>query len=84
MMRLMDAATATLRPSLGCAALIGTNLGPNLTITGSLATLIWLSIVQRRGVSITASQFLRLGIVATPVIVLSAVIGLWVSLHVLG
>ncbi len=71
---------ATLRPTLGYAALIGTNIGPNLTITGSLATLIWLSIVQRRGVSITAGQFLRLGIIATPVIFLSAVVGLWISL----
>jgi len=75
---------ASLRPALGYAALIGTNIGPNLTITGSLATLIWLSIVQRRGVSITAGQFLRLGIVATPIIFMSAVVGLWVSLHVFG
>ena len=56
----------------------------NLTITGSLATLIWLNMVQRRGVSITAGRFLRLGIVATPVIFLSAVIGLWVSLRSAG
>ncbi len=71
----------TVHPAAGYAALLGTNIGPNLTITGSLATLIWLSIVQGRGLSITARQYLRLGIVATPLILLSAVFGLWLSLR---
>ncbi len=34
--------------------------------------------------AITAWQYLRLGIVATPVIFLSAVVGLWISLHLFG
>jgi arsenical pump membrane protein len=71
----------TLHPAAGYAALLGTNIGPNLTITGSLATLIWLSIVQSRGLSITARQYLRLGIVSTPLILLSAILGLWLSLR---
>jgi arsenical pump membrane protein len=71
----------TMHPATGYAALLGTNIGPNLTITGSLATLIWLSIVQGRGLSITARQYLRLGIVATPLILFSAVCGLWLSLR---
>jgi arsenical pump membrane protein len=71
----------TMHPAAGYAALLGTNIGPNLTITGSLATLIWLSIVQSRGVSITARQFLRLGLVSMPLILLSATIGLWLSLR---
>jgi arsenical pump membrane protein len=77
-------AATTSKQALGSAALIGTNIGPNLTITGSLATLIWLNIVQRRGMAITARQYLRLGIVTTPVIFLSAVIGLWLSLRLIG
>ena len=72
--------SGTLHPAAGYAALLGTNIGPNLTITGSLATLIWLSIVQGRGLSITARQYLRLGIVSTPLILFSAVLGLWLSL----
>ena len=71
----------TLHPAAGYAALLGTNIGPNLTITGSLATLIWLSIVQGRGMSITARQYLRLGIVTMPLILFSGVLGLWLSLH---
>ncbi len=71
-------------PAAGYAALIGTNVGPNLTITGSLATLIWINIMQRRGMSITAGQFVRVGIIAMPTIFLSASVGLWVSLHLFG
>lgn len=67
--------------TLGYAALVGTNVGPNLSITGSLATLIWLNIVRRRGMSVTTGQYLRLGIVSTPIIFASAVVGLWLSLH---
>jgi arsenical pump membrane protein len=71
----------TLHPAAGYAALLGTNIGPNLTITGSLATLIWLSIVQGRGLPITSRQYLRLGIVTMPLILLSAVLGLWLSVR---
>jgi arsenical pump membrane protein len=72
----------TMHPAAGYAALLGTNIGPNLTLTGSLATLIWLSIVQSRGVSITARQFLRIGLVSMPLILLSATFGLWLSLRI--
>ena len=74
-------AAGTVHPAAGYAALLGTNIGPNLTITGSLATLIWLSIVQGRGLSITARQYLRLGLVSMPFILFSAVLGLWISLR---
>lgn len=75
-------AAGTVQPAAGYAALLGTNIGPNLTITGSLATLIWLSIVQGRGMSITARQYLRLGIATVPLILVSAAVGLWLSLHI--
>ena len=66
------------------AALIGTNVGPNLTIVGSLATLIWLSIVRDRGVEVSARDHLKIGAVATPFILLAAVFGLWLSLGIFG
>ncbi|MGH3086425.1 MAG: arsenic transporter [Rubrobacteraceae bacterium] len=66
------------------AALLGTNIGPNLTIVGSLATLIWLSIVRDRGMEIGAKDYLKIGAVATPVILLVAVFGLWLSLKIFG
>jgi arsenical pump membrane protein len=47
------------------AALIGVNLGPNATLTGSLATLLWLTILQRANIAITPLGFARIGLVVT-------------------
>ncbi len=54
-------------PAIVHAALIGIDLGPNLSVTGSLATLLWLIVLRRAGINVTARQFLRTGaIVLTP------------------
>jgi arsenical pump membrane protein len=45
------------------AVLIGVDLGPNLSITGSLATIIWLIALRREGETISAWDFLKLGAV---------------------
>jgi arsenical pump membrane protein len=66
------------------ATLVGTGVGPNLTVVGSLATLIWLGIARRGGAGVTAREYLRVGILATPPILLSAVAGLWLSLRLFG
>lgn len=44
------------------AILIGVDLGPNLSITGSLATLLWLKELRKNGYEINAWKFLQLGI----------------------
>ncbi len=46
------------------ATLIGVDLGPNLSVTGSLATLLWLAILRRERVKISLGQFFRLGAAA--------------------
>ncbi len=43
------------------AVLIGVDLGPNLSVTGSLATILWLTALRREGHSVSAWQFLKLG-----------------------
>ncbi|SDI51957.1 arsenical pump membrane protein [Chryseobacterium taeanense] len=43
--------------------LIGIDLGPNLSITGSLATILWLRELRKNGYEISAWDFLTLGIV---------------------
>src|SRR5258707_9305954 len=40
--------------------LIGVDLGPNLSVTGSLATILWLIALRREGEAVTAWQFLKL------------------------
>ena len=46
--------------------LIGVDLGSNLSVTGSLATILWLIALRRERVAVTAWQFLKLGIVVMP------------------
>ncbi len=52
-------------PALTAAALIGVNLGPNATVNGSLATILWLTIVRRAGIAVTPLGFAAVGISAT-------------------
>lgn len=58
------------------ALVIGVDLGPNLSITGSLATLLWLIAVRREGQNVTALGFLRLGILVMPPALIAALAAL--------
>jgi arsenical pump membrane protein len=49
--------------SLGRAVLIGIDLGPNLSLSGSLATLLWLLVLRREGIVVTPWQFFCRGAV---------------------
>ena len=57
------------------AVLIGVDLGPNLSVTGSLATILWLTALRREGHSISAWRFLKLGGLVMPPAVLLAIAG---------
>ncbi|MBO9707908.1 MAG: arsenic transporter [Caulobacter sp.] len=48
------------------ALLIGVDLGPNLSITGSLATILWLAAIRREGEDVTFWRFLKVGALAMP------------------
>ncbi len=56
------------------AILIGVDLGPNLSVTGSLATVLWLIAIRREGEQVSAWQFLRVGALAMPPALLLAVL----------
>jgi arsenical pump membrane protein len=57
------------------AAALGIDLGPNLSVTGSLSTLLWLVALRREGVDVSAGSFLRTGIVAgVPALLAAAVL----------
>jgi arsenical pump membrane protein len=58
--------------ALNAAALIGVNVGPNLTVNGSLATLLWLAILRREGVPMSGLTFAKIGLVATPLALIAA------------
>jgi arsenical pump membrane protein len=48
------------------AMLVGVDLGPNLSVTGSLATILWLIALRREDQHVSAWQFLKLGAVVMP------------------
>lgn len=55
--------------------LIAVDLGPNLSVTGSLATILWLLALRREGLNVTAMDFLKAGLVAMPLALLAALAG---------
>ena len=58
--------------ALSAAALVGVNVGPNLTANGSLATLLWLAILRREGAKIGPLRFAAVGFVVTPLALIAA------------
>lgn len=63
------------RASLADAVLIGVDLGPNLSITGSLATILWLIALRREKLAVSFWDFFRIGIIAMPLALLTALAG---------
>ncbi|MGH2461895.1 MAG: ArsB/NhaD family transporter [Chloroflexota bacterium] len=62
---------------LSFASLIGTNVGPNVTVFGSLATILVLNAARRYDISISPVQYFRIGALTTPLMVLAATVALW-------
>jgi arsenical pump membrane protein len=76
-------AAASAGPSVVLAVLIGVNAGPNLTYTGSLATLLWRRVLHERDAAPDLGAFTRLGLLTVPPILASATVALWLALRVL-
>jgi len=59
------------------ALLIGVDLGPNLSVTGSLATILWLAALRRDGYHVSAWTFLKLGVFVMPPALVLATAGVF-------
>ena len=69
---------AAVPPNINSSILIGVDVGPNLSVTGSLATILWLAALRREGLQVRALDFLRLGLwVMPPALILSLAALLW-------
>jgi arsenical pump membrane protein len=66
------------------AVLLGVNIGPNLTYTGSLATLLWRRVLREHDAEPALGEFTRLGLLTVPLALLLATAALWAGLHVIG
>jgi arsenical pump membrane protein len=54
------------------AVLIGVDLGPNLAVTGSLATILWLLALRKEQQNVTFWQFFKVGVIAMPLALLAS------------
>ena len=64
-------------PALIYATIVGVDLGPNLTTVGSLATMLWLVLLRRKGLDITTTDYVKLGLLAVPAMVIVSSLFIW-------
>jgi arsenical pump membrane protein len=75
--------TAAGGPGAVLAMLIGVNVGPNLTYVGSVATLLWRRVLVAYEQPPELGEFVRLGAMTVPPILVASTAALWLALQVL-
>jgi len=66
MISVSSLASVSFDRSLIYASVLGADLGPNITILGSLSSMLWLVLLRQRGLDIRQWQYIRLGLTVMP------------------
>lgn len=69
-------------PGAVLAALVGVNVGPNLTYVGSLATLLWRRLLRAEDADVNLAEFSLLGALTVPAALVAATVLLWAVMHI--
>ncbi len=78
----LSSVSPNVRLGLIAVTIFGCDLGPNLTTVGSLATVLWLLLLRRRGMEVSSLDYFKLGIIVTPLMLLVGALAIWLMLRV--
>jgi arsenical pump membrane protein len=59
------------------STIFGCDLGPNLTTLGSLAKVFWLLLLRQRGLKVSALDYVKVGVIVTPPLLIAGTLTLW-------